>query len=49
MPTCCIAPRSTSAMNGSPAIWSEKRVQRCAQDAALAVEQHLEEMLIGLG
>src|SRR6476661_6286566 len=28
MPTCWRAPRSISAMNGSPAICSEKRVQR---------------------
>src|SRR5262245_8036615 len=28
MPTCCRAPRSSMSMNGSPAIWSEKRVHR---------------------
>ena len=28
VPTCCSAPRSTSSIIGSPAIWLEKRVQR---------------------
>ena len=28
MPTCCRRPRSSSSMNGSPAIWLENRVHR---------------------
>ena len=49
MPTCCNAPRSISAMNGSPAIWSENLVQRAQSTQRSRSSSTCEEMLIGLG
>ena len=49
MPTCCSAPRSISAMNGSPAICSEKRVQRAHSTQRSRSSSTWAEMLIGLG
>ena len=49
MPTCWSAPRSTSAMNGSPAICSEKRVHRAHSTQRSRSSSTCEEMLIGLG
>ena len=49
MPTCWRAPRSISAMNGSPAICSEKRVQRAQSTQRSRSSSTCAEMLIGLG
>src|SRR3954470_18405603 len=49
MPTCWRAPRSISAMNGSPAICSEKRVQRAHSTQRSRSSSTWAEMLIGLG
>ena len=49
MPTCWRAPRSTRAMNGSPAICSEKRVQRAQSTQRSRSSSTWAEMLIGLG
>ena len=49
MPTCCSAPRSISAMNGSPAICSENRVQRAQSTQRSRSSSTCAEMLIGLG
>src|SRR6195952_459255 len=49
MPTCCRAPRSISAMNGSPAICSKKRVQRAHRTQRSRSSSTCAEMLIGLG
>ena len=49
MPTCCSAPRSISSMNGSPAICSEKRVQRAQSTQRSRSSSTWAEMLIGLG
>src|SRR3984885_1343103 len=48
MPTCCSAPRSSISMNGSPAIWSENRVQRAHRMQRSRSSRTCEEMLIGL-
>ncbi len=49
MPTCCSAPRSISAMKGSPATCSENRVQRAHRTHRSRSRSTLAEMLIGLG
>ncbi len=49
MPICCIAPRSTRLMNLSPAIWSEKRVQRWHRMQRSRSSNTWVEMLTGLG
>src|SRR4051794_16996443 len=49
MPTCCNAPRSISAMKGSPAICSENRVQRAQSTQRSRSSSTCAEMLIGLG
>src|SRR4051812_4874430 len=49
MPTCCRAPRSTSSMNGSPAIWAEKRVHLAHSTQRSRSRRTCAEMLIGLG
>ena len=49
MPTCCRAPRSTRAMNGSPAICSENRVHRAQSTQRSRSSSTWAEMLIGLG
>ena len=49
MPTCWRAPRSSSSMNGSPAICSEKRVHRAQSTQRSRSSSTWAEMLIGLG
>src|SRR6201985_3277073 len=48
MPTCCSAPRSSISMNGSPAIWSENRVQRAHRMQRSRSRTTCDEMLIAL-
>ena len=49
MPTCCNAPRSSSSMNGSPAIWLENRVQRAHNTQRSRSSSTSVDRLSGLG
>ncbi len=48
-PTCCREPRSMRSMNGSPAIWSEKRVHRAHITQRSRSSSTCGERAIGLG
>ena len=49
VPICCCAPRSSRSMNGSPAICSEKRVQRWHSTQRSRSSSTLDEIATGFG